>query len=44
MEFCFGICFSTNAMTYIKKAIEVREIKSMGDLSQDVQGQLFLMG
>lgn len=31
-------------MTYIKKAIEVREIKSMSDLSQDVQGQLFLMG
>lgn len=31
-------------MTYVKKAIEVWEIKSMSDLSQDVQGQLFLMG
>lgn len=35
---------TVTAMTHIKKAIEVWEIKSMGDLSQHVQVQLFVGG
>lgn len=31
-------------MTYSEEAVEVWEIKSMSDLSQDVQGQLSLIG
>lgn len=31
-------------MTYSEEAVEVREIKSVSDLSQDVQRQLSLIG
>ena len=30
--------------TYSEEAVEVGEVKRVGDLSQDVQGQLFLIG
>lgn len=45
MLFCVSICFAVDAtVTYGEEAIEVWEIKSVGNLSQDVQGQLSLMG
>lgn len=45
MLFCVIICFAVDTIvTYSEEAIEVWEIKSVGNLSQDVQGQLSLMG
>lgn len=45
MLFRVIICFAVDVtVTYGEEAIEVREIKSMGNLGQDVQGQLSLMG
>lgn len=45
MLFCVIICFAVvAAVTYGEEAIEVGEIKSVGNLGQDVQGQLSLMG